>query len=238
MANILTTMSREAGDALRDAVSHLDGAAPARDTWRRVLAACTQIDSERFLADFLDASQDPDVFRQLADGYDEKESCLRLRLTGTEALSVRLHIWTPPPPGQEPYLENVHGHRRYMVSSLIAGAYLSDDYDYHEEAEELSPTGRRILGAGTCYLIAPETVHAVANPFPRHCVSLIYRGGSVTDRILIFDRDRGRPAAYTGVRPVGDLGKTTRERAMSRTEYLRYRLDRIRAESAAAPAPR
>jgi len=232
MPSILETVAPEVNGALLDAAKRLEGAPPAADTWQHLLDAAGGIDGPAFIADLLEASRDPEVLDRLVEGFDEKEGCMRIRLGGSPHLSARLHAWTPPPPGGEPFLDNVPGHPGYLVSTLVAGAYTSDDY-HHADREgagnALVFTGRRILGRGSVYVIAPETVHAVANPFAEHCVSLILRGGTVTDRILIFDRDSGRATGYQGVRPVGDIGRTPAEAAMPPRQYLRYRVDRIRA---------
>jgi hypothetical protein len=228
MAQLIDHVSADASAALHEAVRRLDSTLPTAQNWDTVLRSCRHVDGHRFIRDFLDASPDQEVFTHLSDTYDEKEGCLRLRLAEASGISVRIHIWLPPKPDGQPYMENVHGHRRYMVSSLVAGSYASDEYRH--ENDTLSFTGRRILSSGTNYLITPDTIHAVANPFTTHCLSLIYRGGSVTDRILIFDRNGDGPVGYSGMRPVADLGKSLKEERMSRTEYLRYRLDRIRAE--------
>jgi hypothetical protein len=57
------------------------------------------------------------------------------------------------------------------------------------------------------------------------------RGNAVTNEIRFFDRETGRLAEYASQRPVGTLGKTPQETAMSRKDYLRYRLTRLAAES-------
>lgn len=230
MPSLLEIASPETASTFGSLVDRLNGRAPDRSSRRALLDHSSAVDGAGVLATLLDAAEDREVHRRLVDTYDEKEGCIRLRLAEGPGVSVRLHIWTPPPAGRGPYLENVHGHRRYMASVLLAGAYISDDYDYDEDNQELALTGRRVIGAGSSYLIAPETIHAIANPFEQHCVTLIFRGEAVTDRILVFDRTSGVATAYASQRPVADVATVAEQRELSRADYLRWRFDCIRAD--------
>jgi hypothetical protein len=232
--SVLESASPETASYFRALVRQLNGCAPDRTSWHLLLEHSSAVDGTAFLNTLLDASTDADTMSRLADSYDEKEGCIRLRLAQAPGLSVRLHIWTPPAPGQEPYLENVHGHRRYMSSLILTGSYISDDYEYDEADAELTMTGRRVLRSGSSYVIAPQTVHAIANPYAEHCVTLIFRGDVVTDRILVFDKTSGAATAHISQRPVAQLARTEEQQRMSRAEYLRWRLDRIRDELATA----
>lgn len=174
------------------------------------------------------AFSSPRHMEALGASFDEKEFWVRIFLTQAANYSIRLHVWLPSPPDGVA-VETAHNHRRYLVSYLLNNLYTA--YEYRrtpDNSVELS--ARREIPGGTCYLIGPETIHAVSNQTDRHTVSLIVRGNSVKNEIHFFNQDTMRLAEYVTQRPIGRLGKTEEEQGMDRQTYLSYRLGRLASE--------
>jgi hypothetical protein len=164
----------------------------------------------------------------LAGAYDEKEFWIRIFLHQTETFSLRLHIWLPQRPERE-NIETAHSHRRYLVSYLLNNLYTSYEFQ-RASGKKIELTQTRTVPAGECYIISPETIHAIGNQTPHHTVSLIVRGNAVTDHIEFFDSKTHELVEFTQQRPIGDLGKTAAEQAMDRKDYLAYRLEKLAKE--------
>ncbi len=161
--------------------------------------------------------------------YDEKELWIRLFLRDAGNYSLRLHIWLPSPDGTVA-IETAHSHRRYLISYVLSNRYTSYDYQVGHD-NTITSVSEREIGAGTCYLIKPETVHAISNQTEKHTVTLIVRGGAVRNQIHFFDDGTRSLRAYSGQRPIGNIGRTDSEQAMDRKAYLGYRLRRLVSEA-------
>jgi hypothetical protein len=187
-------------------------------------------DPNILLSDLLQFASSDSGLEQLSNAYDEKEFWMRLFLRSADNYSLRLHIWLPAP-GDAVAVETAHNHRRFLVSYVLNNSYTS--YQFSSNADNsVELVKQQEIPGGTCYLIKPETIHAISNQTPRHTVSLIVRGNAVKEEIQFFNSDTRSLVEYATQRPIGNIGRTAAEQAMDRKTYLRYRLDRLASESA------
>ena len=202
-------------------VSH--NAAEVENATRSIVA-----DPKTILSDLLGFASSDVGLEQLSTAYDEKEFWMRLFLRSSGNYSLRLHIWLPAP-GDAVAVETAHNHRRYLVSYVLNNAYTSYQFDRNPD-ETVALVRQQQIPGGTCYLIKPETIHAISNQTPKHTVSLIVRGNEVKEQIQFFNNDTRRLVEYATQRPIGNIGRTAEEQAMDRKAYLRYRLNRLANE--------
>ena len=161
----------------------------------------------------------------LASSFDEKEFWVRIFLRQRENYWIRLHIWLPSSTDADE-IELVHSHRRYLVSYILNNEYTSFEY-CRGQANCAQLQEARVIPAGSCYAIGPETIHSVANRSNHHTVSLIVRGTPQVDHLDVYDPDSMKLVSYVEQRPIRGLGKTSEENRMSREEYILYRLETI-----------
>jgi hypothetical protein len=174
-----------------------------------------------------------DGLEPILDGVamDEKEGYARLLAVSANGFDVRLHVWLPVQ--DEEYVENVHDHRRYMVSRILSGSYRSREFALDpDDSSAVRLTRIDTLAEGDTRLIGPDTIHAIGNPFDRHCVSLIVRGRAVTSVLHTYDRASGTVGAHESQKPVTWTGRAQADVALSPGEYKAALLTRLRAEAA------
>ena len=200
-----------------------DNAAEVENVTRSIVK-----DPKILIRDLLAFASSEAGLEQLSNAYDEKEFWMRLFLRSAGNYSLRLHIWLPAP-GDAVAVETAHNHRRFLISYVLNNSYTS--YQFSSNADNsVELVKQQEIHGGTCYLIKPETIHAISNQTPRHTVSLIVRGNAVKEQIQFFNNDTRSLVQYATQRPIGNIGRTDAERAMDRKTYLRYRLDRLAGE--------
>ena len=200
-----------------------DNAVEVEDVTRSIMK-----DPKILLRDLLAFASSEAGLEQLSNSYDEKEFWMRLFIRSADNYSLRLHIWLPAP-GDAVAVETAHNHRRFLVSYVLINSYTS--YQFSSSADNsVELVKQQEIHGGTCYLIKPETIHAISNQTPRHTVSLIVRGNAIKEQIQFFNNDTRSLVQYVTQRPIGNIGRTEAERAMDRKTYLRYRLDRLASE--------
>lgn len=103
---------------------------------------------------------------------------------------LRLHMHT------DNAKERPHNHRFPFTTYVLLGSYLHlihtvrGELGDHSTIEDLSLAYRTTEKAGSCYTIAPATVHTTyARP---DTVSIVIRGPAIADRSIIMDRETGR----------------------------------------------
>jgi hypothetical protein len=161
---------------------------------------------------------------------DEKEGYVRLHVLSCRDFDVRLHVWLPV--RDEEYVENVHDHRRYMISRILHGSYRSREFDLDPHDRGAVKLNRiDTVKKDNTRLIGPYTIHAIGNPFERHCVSLIVRGRAVTPVLHTFDRIRGTVGTYASQKPVTWTGRSPADAHLTPAEYKAHLLARLRAEA-------
>lgn len=185
-------------------------------------------DPQTILRDLLGFASTDAGLELLSNAYDEKEFWMRLFILSSGNYSLRLHIWLPAP-GEAVAVETAHNHRRFLVSYVLNNNYTS--YQFSSNADNsVGLVKQQEIHGGTCYLIKPETIHAISNQTPKHTVSLIVRGNAVKEDLQFFNSDTRSLVQYATQRPIGNIGRTEAEQAMDRKTYLRYRLDRLESE--------
>lgn len=161
---------------------------------------------------------------------DEKEGYVRLHVLTCRDFDVRLHVWLPV--RDEEYVENVHDHRRHMISRILHGSYRSREFDLDPHDPRAVKLNRiDTVNKDDTRLIGPHTIHAIGNPFERHCVSLIVRGGAVTRVLHTFDRDRGTVGTHESQKPVTWTGRSQADAHITPAEYKANLVARLREEA-------
>jgi hypothetical protein len=163
---------------------------------------------------------------------DEKEGYVRLHVARCDGFDIRVHIWLPV--REEEYVENVHDHRRYMVSRVMCGEYNSYEFRLIPGTKPAAVELDRVdhVEAVDSRLIGPMTIHAIGNPYDRHCVSLIVRGPEVHNVLHTYNREDGTVREYDKQKPVAWTGRTAADRELSDTDYKAALIERLRAETA------